>query len=63
VKTGIIEALTRGLHSVFFWTLPLLVIAFVVSWWLEEIPLRETAHVDVGIVEGAGEELALHPDS
>ncbi|MGE0703910.1 MAG: MDR family MFS transporter [Vicinamibacterales bacterium] len=63
VRNGIIEALTRGLHSVFFWTLPLLVVAFVVSWWLEELPLRETAHVDLGLIEGAGEELALHPES
>jgi len=59
VRTGIVEALTRGIHSVFFWTLPLLLIAFVVAWWLEEIPLRETSAA-ASAIEGAGEELELH---
>lgn len=53
VRQGVVEALTRGIHSVFFWTLPLLAIAFIVAWWLEEIPLRETVHVSA--IEGAGE--------
>jgi EmrB/QacA subfamily drug resistance transporter len=53
VRQGIVEALTRGIQSVFFWTLPLLAVAFVVAWWLEEIPLRET--VNVSAIEGAGE--------
>ncbi len=57
VRQGIVEALTRGIHSVFLWTLPLLAIAFAVAWWLKEIPLRDTAHVT--LVEGAGEELEL----
>ncbi len=45
IRTGIVEALDRSIHSVFLWALPLLVVGFVVSWLLEEIPLRETAHV------------------
>ena len=38
--------------------LPLLLLAFVVAWWLDEIPLRETAAASA--IEGAGEELELH---
>jgi len=57
VQEGIIEALARSIHSVFVWALPLLVVSFAIAWWLEEIPLRETAHI--GTLEGAGEELAV----
>jgi predicted MFS family arabinose efflux permease len=61
VRQGMIEALARAIHSVFLWTLPLLLIAFAVAWWLKEIPLRETAHVSA--IEGAGEEMALHSEA
>jgi EmrB/QacA subfamily drug resistance transporter len=61
VRQAIVEALTRGIHSVFFWTLPLLLIAFFVSWWLEDIPLRESVHVSA--IEGAGEEVTLHSEA
>ena len=44
VMNGIIKALTRSIHSVFLWAIPLLLAGFVLSWFLDEIPLRETVH-------------------
>ena len=44
VMNGIIEALARSIHSVFLWAIPLLLAGFVLSWLLDEIPLRETVH-------------------
>ena len=44
VMNGIVEALARSIHSVFLWALPLLLAGFALSWFLDEIPLRETVH-------------------
>ena len=44
VLNGIIEALSRSIHSVFLWAIPLLLAGFALSWFLDEIPLRETVH-------------------
>ena len=44
VMNGIIEALARSIHSVFLWAIPLLLAGFALSWFLDEIPLRETVH-------------------
>ena len=41
---AIVEALSRSIHSVFLWAVPLLLAGFALSWLLEEIPLRETVH-------------------
>ena len=41
---GIVEALSRSIHSVFLWAVPLLLAGFALSWFLDEIPLRETVH-------------------
>ena len=45
IMNGIIEALSRSIHSVFLWAIPLLLAGFALSWFLDEIPLRETAHI------------------
>jgi hypothetical protein len=58
VARGVIEALVRGVQSVFVWAIPLLVAGLVISWFLEEIPLKDTAHVSTSF-ETAGEELAV----
>jgi len=42
VAAGIAVSLEVAIQSVFFWAMPLMVVAFVLSWWLDEIPLRET---------------------
>jgi hypothetical protein len=44
IMNGIIEALARSIHSVFLWAIPLLLAGFALSWFLDEIPLRETVH-------------------
>lgn len=44
-RTAVIEAFARALHSVFVWTLPFVVLAFLVALRLRELPLRDTAHV------------------
>jgi hypothetical protein len=58
VARGIIEALVRGVQSVFIWSIPLLVAGLAIAWLLEEIPLKDTAHVGASF-ETAGEELAV----
>jgi EmrB/QacA subfamily drug resistance transporter len=56
ISNGIIEAMSRGIHSVFLWAVPVLIIGFALSWLLREIPLRETAHIGATI-EGAADDL------
>jgi len=51
IQQGVIEALSRSIHSVFLWAVPLLLIGFAVSWLLDEIPLRETVHAGQPIAE------------
>jgi EmrB/QacA subfamily drug resistance transporter len=45
VLNGVIEAFSRSLQTVFLWAVPVTLIAFLASWLLREIPLREHAHV------------------
>jgi EmrB/QacA subfamily drug resistance transporter len=45
VKHGVIEALARSIHVTFLFSLPLIAVAFAVTFLLKEKPLRETAHV------------------
>jgi EmrB/QacA subfamily drug resistance transporter len=47
VRHGVIEALARSIHVTFLWSLPLLVVAFFVTFLLKETPLREVAHITV----------------
>ena len=42
VASGIAASLELAIQAVFFWAVPLMLVAFALSWWLEEIPLRET---------------------
>jgi EmrB/QacA subfamily drug resistance transporter len=53
---AVIQALASSLHVVFFAAVPLALLAFVVTWFLPEKPLRQTAHIGV---EGVGEELLV----
>jgi EmrB/QacA subfamily drug resistance transporter len=48
IHAGVVHAFSLSLDSVFLWAVPLIVVAFVVSWFLKEMPLREYAHVGVG---------------
>jgi hypothetical protein len=45
IHAGVVHAFSLSLDSVFLWAVPLIMVAFVVSWFLQEMPLREYAHV------------------
>jgi EmrB/QacA subfamily drug resistance transporter len=47
IRGPVIEALARGIHVTFLWALPLLIVAFFVTFLLKETPLRETAHLTI----------------
>jgi EmrB/QacA subfamily drug resistance transporter len=47
VLHGVIDAFSRSLSTVFLWAVPITLLAFLASWLLREIPLREHAHVGV----------------
>jgi EmrB/QacA subfamily drug resistance transporter len=57
VQHGVLDALARSIHVVFLLGVPLMVVAFFVTFRLRETPLRETAHLTVGVDE-AGVEAA-----
>ena len=44
---GVIQALSRSIHVTFLWAIPLVAIAFFVTFLLKETPLRTTAHLTV----------------
>lgn len=46
VATGISGAVEVAIQSVFWWAVPMMVVGFVLSWFLEEIPLRDTIGPD-----------------
>jgi EmrB/QacA subfamily drug resistance transporter len=54
---GVLEALARSIHVVFLFGVPLMIVAFFITWLLKETPLRETAHLTVPVDE-AGVEAA-----
>ena len=59
VHDAVIQSLANALHVVFLAAVPLTIAAFVVTWFLPERPLRETAHVGMAetLVEASGEPL------
>lgn len=42
ISAGIVSSVELAIQAVFFWATPLMMFGFVVSWFLKEIPLRET---------------------
>jgi EmrB/QacA subfamily drug resistance transporter len=59
VHSAVIESLANAIHVVFLAAVPLTIAAFVVTLFLPERPLRETAHVGMAetLVEASGEPL------
>ena len=53
IAVGIRHGLADALHPVFMAGLPIIAIAFVVTLLIEELPLRQTAHVAAGRRTGA----------
>jgi len=52
VRTDILHAYSLALHPVFLYAIPVALVAFVLSWFLREVPLRATSSVGLG--EGLG---------
>jgi DNA-binding MarR family transcriptional regulator len=48
----VVHAYSLALHPVFLFAIPVALVAFVLSWFLREIPLRATSSVGIG--EGLG---------
>jgi hypothetical protein len=46
-REAVIHALARSIHVTFLWAIPLVTIAFFVTFLLKETPLRDTAHLTV----------------
>ena len=58
VAAAVTASVEGAIHAVFVWAVPPMVLGFVLSWFLREIPLRETVG-SVGMVEGAGEAMEM----
>jgi EmrB/QacA subfamily drug resistance transporter len=52
LRDAIRHAFSLALHGVFLWAIPVAVVAFALSWFLREVPLRTTSSVGIG--EGLG---------
>jgi EmrB/QacA subfamily drug resistance transporter len=52
LRDAIRHAFSLALHPVFLWAIPVAVVAFILSWFLREVPLRTTSSVGIG--EGLG---------
>jgi hypothetical protein len=51
VHTVVVNGLADSIHIVFLVAVPVLVVGFVLSWFLRQIPLRDTVHVGSGVAE------------
>ena len=52
VQGALVEAFARSIHVVFLWAIPMAAAAFLIVWFLKELPLRDWAHMGAA-VEGA----------
>jgi len=52
VRADVQHAFALALHPVFLFAIPVALVAFVLSWFLREVPLRTTSSVGIG--EGLG---------
>jgi EmrB/QacA subfamily drug resistance transporter len=52
IRDDVKHAYSLALHPVFLYAIPVALIAFVLSWFLREVPLRATSSVGIG--EGLG---------
>jgi EmrB/QacA subfamily drug resistance transporter len=52
IRTAVRHAYSLALHPVFLYAIPVALVAFVLSWFLREVPLRATSSVGIG--EGLG---------
>lgn len=54
VASGVTSSVEVALQDVFFWAVPIMVLSFILSWRLKEIPLRDTVG-DIPAIEGVEE--------
>ena len=47
IHEGVVQAFALSLETVFLFALPFIVVAFVLTWLLREVPLRESTHVQL----------------
>ena len=59
VASGVTSSVEIALQDVFFWAVPVMVLSFLLSWRLKEIPLRDTVG-DVPAIEGVEEATGSH---
>jgi len=52
IRADVQHAFSLALHPVFLYAIPVALVAFVLSWFLREVPLRATSSVGIG--EGLG---------
>jgi DNA-binding MarR family transcriptional regulator len=52
IRADVQHAYSLALHPVFLFAIPIALVAFVLSWFLREVPLRATSSVGIG--EGLG---------
>jgi EmrB/QacA subfamily drug resistance transporter len=52
IRADVQHAYSLALHPVFLYAIPVALVAFVLSWFLREVPLRATSSVGIG--EGLG---------
>ncbi len=52
IRADVQHAYSLALHPVFLYAIPVALVAFVLSWFLREVPLRTTSSVGIG--EGLG---------
>src|SRR5207237_7582413 len=61
VHHAVLLSLSHAIHVVFLFGVPLMVIAFFITWLLKEVPLRETAYLTVPVHEAGVEAAATEP--
>ena len=55
VRHAVQESVASGVAAVFQWALPVVILAFLVSFLLREVPLRENVNVAAATIEGMEE--------
>jgi EmrB/QacA subfamily drug resistance transporter len=55
IHDDVLQAFSTSLHTVFLWAIPFALLAFALTWFLPEVPLRTTA----GALEGVSETFGM----
>ena len=58
-----LQGFAVAIHTVFLYAIPVALLGFALSWFLQEYPLRMTTHLSSGQGAGTGALSAIDPDS